>query len=262
MLRLCLYFLLFLLLSCHTSNEKPLFELVPEEESGFSFVNELNETEQLNILTYEYLYNGSGVAIGDINNDGLPDIFMGGNLFGGRLYLNKGNLKFEQISETANVFYRGFTTGVSMVDINQDGWQDIYICRSLEDNPDNRANLLLINNHNNTFTERAKEFGLADTGYSTASNFFDFDNDGDLDMFLVNHRVDFKNALTLNTFLDKGTKRIKPNPYASDNACKIYQNNGNQTFTDISTKAGIMNTTFGLSASVGDINNDAGQIFL
>ncbi|MDP1813647.1 MAG: VCBS repeat-containing protein [Leadbetterella sp.] len=256
MLRLCLYFLLFLLLSCHSSREKPLFELVPEEESGFSFVNELNETEQLNIVTYEYLYNGSGVAIGDINNDGLPDIFMGGNLFGGRLYLNKGNLKFEQISETANVFYRGFTTGVSMVDINQDGWQDIYICRSLEDNPDNRANLLLINNHNNTFTERAKEFGLADTGYSTASNFFDFDNDGDLDMFLVNHRVDFKNALTLNTFLDKGTKRIKPNPYASDNACKIYQNNGNQTFTDISTKAGIMNTTFGLSASVGDINND------
>jgi enediyne biosynthesis protein E4 len=256
MLRLCLYFLCFLFFSCHQTKDKPLFELVPEEESGFDFVNELNETEQLNILTYEYLYNGSGVAIGDINNDSLPDIFMGGNLFGGRLYLNKGNLRFEQISETANVFYRGFTTGVSMVDINRDGWLDIYICRSLDDNSDNRANLLLINNHNNTFTERAKEFGLADTGYSTASNFFDYDNDGDLDMFLVNHRVDFKNALTLNTFLDKGTKKIKPNPYSPESACKLYQNNGNQTFTDISAKAGIMNTTFGLSASVGDLNND------
>ncbi|MCP9765700.1 VCBS repeat-containing protein [Lacihabitans soyangensis] len=256
MLRLCFYFLLLLLFGCQKSKEKPLFELVPEEESGFSFVNELNETEQLNILTYEYLYNGSGVAIGDINNDGLPDIFMGGNLFGGRLYLNKGNLKFEQISETANVFYRGFTTGVSMVDINQDGWLDIYICRSLDDDPNNRANLLLINNQDNTFTERAKEFGLADTGYSTVSNFFDFDNDGDLDMFLVNHRVDFKNALTLNTFIEKGTKRVKTNSYSPESACKLFQNNGNQTFTDISAKAGIMNTTFGLSASVGDINND------
>jgi hypothetical protein len=156
----------------------------------------------------------------------------------------------------ANVFYRGFTTGVSMVDINQDGWLDIYICRSLDDNPENRANLLLVNNHNNTFTERAKEFGLADTGYSTASTFFDFDNDGDLDLFLVNHRIDFQNALTLNTFIEKGSKRIKPNTYSSESACKLYQNNGNQTFTDISTKAGIMNTTFGLSASVGDINLD------
>ncbi len=256
MVRLFSYFLLFLFFSCQQTKDQPLFELISEQESGFSFVNELNETEQLNILTYEYLYNGSGVAIGDINNDGLPDIFMGGNLFGGRLYLNKGNLKFEQISETANVFYRGFTTGVSMVDINQDGWLDIYICRSLDDNPEIRANLLLINNHNNTFTERAKEYGLADTGYSTASNFLDYDNDGDLDMFLVNHRVDFKNALTLNTFIDKGTKKITPNPYSSESACKLYQNNGNQTFTDVSVKAGIKNTTFGLSASVGDINND------
>ncbi len=249
---------LLLIISCKKtiSDEKPMFELVSSQESGLYFVNELNENEQLNILTYEYLYNGSGVAIGDINNDGLPDVFMGGNLFGGRLYLNKGNLKFEQISEKANVFYRGFSTGVSMVDINEDGWLDIYICRSLDNNIENRANLLLINNHDNTFTEQAAKFGLADTGYSTQSNFFDYDNDGDLDMFLVNHRTDFKNALTLNTFGTNESKQLRPNAYSADNACKLYRNNGNQTFTDISKSAGIMNTTFGLNASVADLNND------
>lgn len=250
--------ILLLIISCKSpiSTEKTMFELVSSQNSGLYFVNELNENEQLNILTYEYLYNGSGVAIGDINNDGLPDVFMGGNLFGGRLYLNKGNLKFEQISEKANAFYHGFSTGVSMVDINEDGWLDIYICRSLDDKTENRANLLLINNHDNTFTEQATKYGLADTGYSTQANFLDYDNDGDLDMFLVNHRTDFKNALTLNTYINNNTKLLRPNAYLPENACKLYQNNGNQTFTDVSKSAGIMNTTFGLSASIADLNND------
>lgn len=158
--------------SSETTRSSPssLFSLLSPQESGLYFINEVNENEKINILTYEYLYNGGGVAIGDINNDGLPDVFLTGNLFGGRLFLNKGNMKFEQISEKANVFYGGFTTGVTMVDINQDGWLDIYLCRSLDLHPENRANLLLINNHDNTFTERAKEYGLADTGYSNHAN--------------------------------------------------------------------------------------------
>lgn len=257
--------LLYFMISCKnendsdtiSSNEKPIFSLLTNEESGFYFMNEMKENESINILNYEYLYNGGGVAIGDINNDGLEDVFMTGNLFGGRLFLNKGNMKFEQISDKANVYFNGFSTGVTMVDINEDGWLDIYICRSLDDKPEMRANLLLINNKNNTFSEQAHQFGLADTGYSNHANFFDYDNDGDLDMFLLNHRNDFQNTMTFQTQIDNNNvKKLVERPYSADNSCKLYRNNGNQTFTEVSQKAGIKNTTFGLSATMADINND------
>lgn len=239
------------------SSTNSLFTLLSPQESGLYFINEVNENEKINILTYEYLYNGGGVAIGDINNDGLPDVFMTGNLFGGRLFLNKGNMKFEQISEKANVFYGGFTTGVTMVDINQDGWLDIYLCRSLDLHPENRANLLLINNRDNTFSERAKEYGLADTGYSNHANFFDYDRDGDLDLFLLNHRVDFESALTLYTTTNASGKKTLVAPQTNPaTQSKLYQNNGNGSFTDVSKKAGIAQSTFGLSCSVADINRD------
>ncbi|MDX2173207.1 MAG: VCBS repeat-containing protein [Bacteroidota bacterium] len=232
------------------TNKKTLFTLQNPDSSGLSFVNEVKENEKLNIFTYEYLYNGSGVAIGDINNDGLQDVFLGGNYFGGRLFLNKGNLKFEQISEKAGVFCDGFTTGITMVDINKDGWIDIYLCRSVSDNPELRANVLLINNKNNTFTNKAKEYGLDDKSFSNHANFFDYDNDGDLDMYLLNHRVDFKDALTL----DYSKTPKKDNILFSSD--KLYRNNGDLTFTDVTNKSGIANTSFGLSATVSDINND------
>lgn len=234
-----------------------VFSLVYPEESGLYFINEVNEQPQLNILTYEYLYNGGGVALGDVNHDGLPDVFMTGNLFGGRLFLNKGNLKFEQISETAGVFVGGWSTGVTMIDINQDGYDDIYICRSLTDDINLRRNVLLINNQDNTFTDRAAEYGLDDPSFSHYASWFDYDNDGDLDMYLLNHRIDFHEALKLKyTTNDQGQKvRYKETDtaYVTD---KLYRNNGNGSFTDVTSKAGLINRTFGLSVTTADINKD------
>ena len=232
----------------------PLFKKLNKEESGFYFLNVLKESEKLNILNYEYLYNGSGVAIGDINNDGLPDIFMGANLFGGRLYLNLGNMKFQQISETANIFTDGYSSGAVFIDINNDGYDDIYICRTLSENPELRRNILLINNQNLTFTNKAEEYGIDDPSFSTSSNFFDYDNDGDLDLYLLNHRVDFKDALTLKS---KGQKLDVENlNYTSD---RLYENMGDGIFKDVTNKAGLINNAFGLAVSVADLNQDGLQ---
>jgi hypothetical protein len=240
------------------SNEQmQLFTLLNPEESGFYFLNELSETETANVITYENYYNGAGVGVGDINNDGLPDLFLTGNSFGGRLYLNKGNLKFEQISESANIFTRGFTTDVAFVDINGDGYQDIYLSRSLEGEPSKRANILYINNGDNTFTDKAEEYGIADTGYTNQSLFFDYDNDGDLDLYVLNHRVDFNNALTIFDTKEAKGNVLPPSIFWNDNySDKLYENNGDQTFTNVSLKAGIINSDFSLSTVASDLNGD------
>ncbi len=238
-------------------SEIKLFSLMNPQESGLYFINEVNEQPQLNILTYEYLYNGGGVALGDVNKDGLPDVFMTGNLFGGRLFLNKGNLKFEQISETAGVFVGGWSTGVSMVDINLDGYDDIYICRSLTGDVNLRRNVLLINNQDNTFTDRAAEYGLDDPSFSHYASFFDYDRDGDLDMYLLNHRIDFNEALKLKYTTNEAGKEVKYTEtdvqYVTD---KLYRNNGNGSFTDVTQAAGLVNRTFGLSVTTADLNLD------
>ncbi len=223
------------------------FVLVPSEHTGVKFSNDLRESEEQNILRYPYYYNGGGVAIGDINNDGLPDIYFTGNMTGDQLYLNKGNLQFQNVTRTAGILSANlWTTGVTFTDINNDGWLDIYVCRSGQRNF--RNNLLYINQGNGKFKESAKQYGLNDNGYSVQASFFDFDIDGDLDLYLVNHSVKFF-ASQEQLF----ASRKNPDPFEAD---KLYRNNNDGSFTDISKDAGINHFAFGLSASVGDLNRD------
>ena len=164
-----------------------MFELLPPSQTGVSFKNSLAESPAANVLTYEYFYNGGGVAIGDINNDGLEDIYFSGNMKPNALYLNLGNFKFKDITTSAGVgCEKGWKTGITMADVNGDGFLDIYVGFSGKGDPEKRRNKLFINNGNLTFTDKAKEYGLDDPGYTTHASFFDFDRDGDLDMYLLN----------------------------------------------------------------------------
>ncbi|MEO6498974.1 MAG: VCBS repeat-containing protein, partial [Mucilaginibacter sp.] len=175
-------------------NAVKLFQQLNTDSTNINFINKLSYDDQFNIFTYRNYYNGGGVAIGDINNDGLPDIFFTANMLPNRLYLNKGNFKFEDITEKAGILKKGkWSTGVSMADVNGDGLLDIYVCNSGDIHGDNKRNELYINNgpspsadgHGGggvTFTERAHEYGLDDNGLSTHAAFFDYDHDGDLDM--------------------------------------------------------------------------------
>ncbi len=239
------------------NNNSPLFRLVSVEESGIKFVNDLPETDFMNGFLYEYFYNGGGVAIGDVNNDGLEDIYFTSNLNDNKLYLNQGGLKFTDITDVANVAGEtGWATGVSMVDINQDGLLDIYVCRSgaFTDGAF-RINELFINlgpdkNGTPVFKESAAVYGLDDPSYSTQSAFFDYDLDGDLDMFLINHNLEAPpRGIELVVELHN-----TESPFGGN---KLFKNNGN-SFEDVTAEAGIlsnkMNYTLGISIS--DINND------
>jgi hypothetical protein len=237
-------------ISCRNNNHY-LFTKLDKDRTGVKFQNTLFEDGPLNVANYIYFYNGSGVSIGDINNDGLQDILFTGNMVKNRLYLNKGNFKFEDITQKSGVAEKqGWCTGATMVDINGDGNLDIYICRSADINSQLRKNLLFINNGNLTFTEKAEEYGLADAGYSTQASFFDYDKDGDLDCFIINHSLQKYTA----GIQDNAELRNEYNP---DFADKLYQNN-NGHFTDVSRQAGITSNvfTFGLGLAVSDINND------
>ena len=244
------YFFIFLF-SCNGGNDETLFKLKSKNATGITFRNTLKETATLNVLNYGYFYNGGGVAIGDINNDGLPDIYFTGNMVNSHLYLNKGGMKFEEIAESANVQAGGlWNTGVTMADVNGDGWLDIYVCRSAAAAEPNRQNLLFINNGDLTFTEKAKEYGLNDTGYSTQAAFFDYDNDGDLDMFLINHSI--QKYAGLNRFTARYKHKVD-----FRFGDKLYRNEGGR-FVDISFLVGIKQTLlgFGLGLAVSDVNND------
>jgi len=231
-------------------NSAPLMEWLPPGSTGIDFANNLPEDKYRNIILYQYYYMGGGVAIGDINNDGLADVFFTGNLVPNRLFLNKGNFTFEDVtleSGLRNLTRANWCTGATMVDINHDGWLDIYVCRSGNLRPENRTNWLYINNGDMTFTERAADYGIADDGYGVQAAFFDYDRDNDLDLFIVNHGMEYYGKTEVNRNSDR-------DPYIAD---RLYRNDGGQ-FTDVSKAAGIIGeaSSFGLGLGVADVNHD------
>ena len=233
--------------------EQRLFSKIEASESGVTFRNKITDTRELNYMSYDNLYTGAGVAAGDLNNDGLVDLYFTGNQVTDKVYLNKGDFKFEDI--TAKAISTGnehWHRGVVITDVNADGWNDIYVCRSgWQRNPEHRKNLLYINNKDLTFSERAEEFGLADTSHSTQAAFFDFDLDGDLDMYLLNHpaeRTLGQEGLSLSQVADL----VASGEQESD---RLYRNDDGR-FVDISKDAGINNFAFGLGIGVFDLNHD------
>ena len=245
-----LFLLSIVLFSCTPSADK-MFTLMPSRVTGINFKNPLKETEQFNVLNYGYLYNGGGVAIGDINNDGLSDIYFTGNMVGSRMYLNQGDFKFKEIAEQAGVFAAGlWNTGTTMADVNGDGLVDIYVCRSAAKNPDSRKNLLFINNGDLTFTEKGKEYGVDDSGYTTQGAFFDYDNDGDLDLYVLNHSTQEYAGLGK---ISRHHKKQKNKSYSD----KLMRND-NGKFVDVSDEVGLISNIlgFGLGVAVSDLNND------
>lgn len=224
-------------------------ELLPSKQTGIDFNNTINESIYFNHFYFSQIYSGAGVAIGDLNNDGLPDIFFCGNQVGDKLYINNGGFKFEDITKSSNISKSpGWSWGVTMADVNADGYLDIYVSRNGESmNPLDRKNKLFINNKDLTFTESARSYGLDDAGFSTQAVFFDMDKDGDLDMYQVNQPADSKLFLR-HTITPDGYKYFKDKFYINDNG----------KFKDVSNEAGISNNfkSYGLSVTVTDFNND------
>ncbi len=238
------------LFSC-TDDRSKMFSKISAGDTGIKFKNILKETEELNVMNYGYFYNGGGIAVGDINNDGLPDLYFTGNLVASRLYLNQGSFEFDEIAENAGVLAAGvWNTGVTMADVNADGFLDIYVCRSATTDPEKRRNQLFINNGDLTFTERGYEFGLDDSGYSTQASFFDYDRDGDLDMFLLNHSV--QEYAGFSRLLSKYKNRVN-----IDWGDKLFRNDS-IVFNNVTLQSGIKNNIlgFGLGVTVSDVNQD------
>jgi len=236
--------------------EDKLFTSVSAATSGIDFQNKIVETEASNYYKYMYTYIGGGVAAADFNNDGLEDLFFVSNQFANKLYLNKGDLKFEDISEKAGIVKRpGFDAGVAVADVNNDGFLDIYITRGGWQQENNGfANMMYINNGDLTFTEKAEEYGLAENNRSIAATFFDYDKDGDLDVYISN-TPDFEDKGE--TVLDLVEAQSDPRTLELKGSDKLYQNDGTGHFTDVSQQAGIMpDIGFGLNPQVGDLNND------
>jgi hypothetical protein len=232
-----------------------LFTMMPPSYTGVRFINRVEDTPEMNVFTYRNFYNGGGVAVGDLNGDGLPEVMLTSNLHGNRLYLNKGHFQFQDITDEAGVGGKGYwATGVTMADVNGDGRLDIYVCYAGNIPGKRRANELYINqgldkNGVPTFKEMAAEYGLADEGYSTQAAFFDYDRDGKLDMFLINNSFRPVNSFGLTNI------RNVRDPLGGH---KLFHNDGNGHFTDVSAKAGIFGSeiAFGLGLVVSDVNRD------
>jgi len=245
--------LLLLLGGCRHEEGPHLFTLLTPDQTGVTFANTITTNDSVNVQSDPYVYNGAGVAVGDIDNDGLPDLFFTGNMVSSRLYLNKGNMRFEDITASAGVNTNRWATGATMVDINNDGYLDIYVSVSGSEGSrgKDRANLLYINNGNHTFTEAATQYGVADTGFTTHAVFLDYNGDGYLDLFLLNNSPkDFARGAADTHPL--GVRSNSPGGYS-----KLYRNNGDGTFTDVSRQAGILEQVgYGLGVVVGDVNGD------
>ncbi len=248
-----------LLFDCHT--KEPLLKLLPPEYTGIEYANTILEDDSFNILNFMYIYNGGGVAIGDFNNDELPDVFFSGNQVSSRLYINRSNFKFHDVTEQAGVHDSSWCTGVATVDINQDGLLDIYVAVANPDPHRGGANLLYVNegiDHNGipVFQEMAEEFGLADTSYSTQTAFFDYDLDGDLDAYLLNNSVDEVNSRSV----PRQEGPIRDGSGTSSD--RLYENTGPNAegdayiFVDRSEEAGIVFEGWGLGVAITDINSD------
>ncbi|MGI8582753.1 MAG: CRTAC1 family protein [Chitinophagaceae bacterium] len=258
---------IFIFFSCAKKNEKPLFELM--QNTGIDFENKIMDGELENSFLFRNFYNGGGVAIGDINNDGLADVFLTSNMGDNKIYLNKGNMKFEDISLKAGLKQDSmWSTGVTLVDINGDGWLDIYVCNSGHMKSGNRKNKLYINNHVSpspsgegrgevSFTESATQYGLAISAYTTQVSFFDYDSDGDLDCFMINN-----SPMPINT-LNNANRRDLPDAqwpvadFLKGGGDHLYRND-NGHFTDVTKEAGIHGSliSFGLGVSIADLNED------
>ncbi|HMP28314.1 MAG TPA: VCBS repeat-containing protein, partial [Saprospiraceae bacterium] len=247
----------FIFSSSCSSDKDTLFNLVSNNHSKIEFNNSITESDSLNILNYEYIYNGGGVAIADFDGDGLEDVFFSGNMVDNKLYKNLGNLKFEDITDVANVSASGkWCTGINIIDINQDGKKDIYVTATKYNDPDLRKNLLYINVSDGEkirFEEKAESYGIADTSYSMNSIFFDYDNDGDLDLLIINNKLLEKN--------DVSNYKRERHSIESGRVDKLFRNDfdslkGHAYFTDVSVLAGIKYEGFSLGVNICDINND------
>ena len=254
-----LYVVVYLIVLASCQQTDTLFQLVPSAQTGITFTNTIVENDTLNVIDYTYIYNGGGVGVGDVNNDGLDDIFFAGNQVSSRLYLNKGDFTFQDATEAAGVVTKRWATGVAMVDINQDSWLDIYVCVANKFDSAQSKNYFFINQGADapggevTFVDQAAAYGLADDGYSTQAAFFDYDRDGDLDMYLLTNGLE---PYSQNTARPKKTQG---EGLSND---KLYRNDtpsgGGRgvTFTNVTRTAGILTEGYGLGISVNDINQD------
>ncbi|SNR67485.1 Repeat domain-containing protein [Maribacter sedimenticola] len=243
----------FLVLCSCTEDPKTLFETLPASETGIEFNNLIVETDSFNILTSEYIFNGGGVAIGDFNNDDKPDIFFSGNQVPNKLYLNQGNFKFKDVSKEAGIeSINTWNTGIALADINNDGFLDIYVCSAMLNEEENKKNLLFINqglNNNQVpvFSNKAEEYGIEESGNSMGATFFDYNKDGLLDLYVLNN-VDI-HVLPANY-------RKKTTDGSALSNDRLYKNNGNGTFTDVTLEAGITIEGYGLGLAISDLNYD------
>ncbi len=233
----------------YTDGATTLFSKITSETSKITFKNMIREDLEFNFLNYPYLYTGAGVAVGDIDKDGLQDIYLTANFGPNKLYRNKGNFEFEDITVSSKTEdYEGFATGATMLDINNDGWLDIYVSKAGSlDSDEGRRNLLFVNQKDGTFKEEAKKWGIDDPGYTTQVFQIDYDKDGDLDLYVLNYRYDFKNNTKISGDLQSQIEET-----TSD---QLYRNDGT-IFTKVTGEAGIYNKAWGLSGAIGDFNND------